>query len=201
MALAAFAIPVWQVIVSLGALTGTPDSALAIYFMQRLADSAPIYPMVAFGAGVTLAITTWYDDIQGKHVYALSLPLPRWYYVALRLAVGMTSVLVMVSALWLAAMFAALLATLPPGLHAYPGGLAVRFALATTLWFTAAFAIASASERTQRVVLLIAAALILGSLALAATGVTAPGEALFDWVSRWPGITDTFAGRWLLFDV
>src|SRR5687767_14368646 len=47
-----------------------------------------MWPALAVVAGLTFAMTAWSWDHSGKHVYALTLPLPRWEYVLLKLGAG-----------------------------------------------------------------------------------------------------------------
>src|SRR5437763_15802396 len=47
-----------------------------------------LYPVLAAALGLLVAITTWAPDHRGRHVHALSLPLPRWRYVLLRFSSG-----------------------------------------------------------------------------------------------------------------
>lgn len=200
LALVAFAIPVIQVLTARDAAGGARPE-LASILISRLLESGPVYPLFALAAGTFVAAATGFDDSQGKFVYALILPVPRWYYLLLRLAVGFTYLGAVVAALWLSALIASAQAALPPGLHAYPGGLTVRFALATGIVFAMMFALMSSSQRTQRrlafgVVGVFALVTLLGIL-----GVTDPVVRFFTRVAQLPSLIDAFTGRWTLFDV
>ena len=49
-----------------------------------------LYPLLATALGLLVAIATWAPDHRGRHIHALTLPLPRWRYVLLRFAAGAT---------------------------------------------------------------------------------------------------------------
>jgi hypothetical protein len=196
----AFAIPVSQILFSSVAGTiGAPEDALGI--MATITASSGAYPIVALLTGALLAVSCWADDSQGKHIYALALPVPRWYYLLLRIAVGMTWIAVTVASLWLAALISTSQLTLPVGLRSYPGALAVRFALAAALTFSVVFAVGSASARIQRGlgIAFVAFFLILGFAA--AMGFGPSVEFIMKIITSRSGLFDIFVGRWLLIDV
>jgi hypothetical protein len=178
---------------------GDPGDAAMILSAQTA--FAPLYPMLAWFLGLLMAATTWGDDTQGKHIYALSLPVPRWYYLLLRLSTGLTYLVIPAIALGIAALITASQVTLPPGLHAYPGGLMVRFALASALGFTVLFALGSANERSIRIGSIVVIALFAVTVILGIAGFDDGIQGFFRAVMSWPSIIDTFAGRWILFDV
>jgi hypothetical protein len=198
--LMAFATPLVQLVLSAAiSMTGDPADAGGVLASQGA--TAGLYPVAAYFFGFTLAATTWSDDTTGKHVYALILPVPRWYYVLLRLGTGMTLLAIPVVALGIAALIGISQVNMPPGLHAYPGGLTVRFALAAGVSFAVAFAAGTASPRTLRrvgigVLLLLILVVIVGSL-----GYDQLAEEAFRSALRWPSFVDAFTGRWLLIDV
>lgn len=200
LALVVFAVPVWQ-LAGAEAFGGGGRPELALPVLTALLATSGIYPLMAYAAGSVLAIGSWYDDFQGKHVYALILPVPRWYYLLLRMAVGLTFVGALVVALWLSAVVASAQVNLPPGLHAYPGGLAVRFALAACVSFVLTFAMCSASRRALRILGLTFIGLVVLAVLVGVMGATSPLTWVSDHIARWPGILDAFTGRWLLIDV
>jgi hypothetical protein len=200
LALVVFAVPVWQ-LVGAEALTGGIRAELAVPVLSALLATSGIYPLMAYAAGSVLAIGSWYDDYIGKHVYALTLPVPRWYYLLLRMAAGLTFVGALVVALWLSAVVASAQVKLPSGLHAYPGGLAVRFALAASVSFVLTFAVCSASRRALRVLGLAFIGLVVLAVLVGVMGATGPLQWIADHIARWPSILDAFTGRWLLIDV
>lgn len=200
LALIVFAVPVWQ-LVGAEAFAGGGRPELALPVLSALLATSGIYPLMAYAAGSVLAIGSWYDDFMGKHVYALVLPVPRWYYLLLRMAAGLTLVGALVAALWLSAVVASAQVTLPPGLHAYPGGLAVRFALAAGVSFVLTFVLCSASRRTLNVLGVSFIGVVVLLVLVAVMGATSPLDWIANHIARWPSIIDAFTGRWLLIDV
>ncbi len=91
---------------------------------------AQVLPYLALLVGVLVGVLTWTPDIAGRHVYALTLPVPRAYFVTLRFAAGAVLLLIPAVALALGASIASLAVTLPPGIHAHPLEVAGRFWLA-----------------------------------------------------------------------
>lgn len=162
-----------------------------------------ILPVLALFTGLSLGVASWAPDHLGAHVYAMSLPVPRWRFVLLRFASGLTLLAGVVAALALGAFTASLAVSLPAGIHAYPVHLTVRFALASLLAFSIFFAIAIA---TKRAVLMVLA--VLGGIALAdilytamAGGAFPITSGLFDILTTAPGPLAILMGRWALFDV
>jgi hypothetical protein len=200
LALVVFAVPVWQLVGATG-FYGGGRPELAIPVLGALLATSGIYPLMAYATGSALAIGSWYDDFQGKHVYALVLPVPRWYYLLLRMAAGLTLVGALVAALWLSAVVASAQISLPPGLHAYPGGLAVRFALAASVSFVLTFVMCSGSRRMLRTLGLIFIGVVVLLVLVGVMGATSPLNWIADHIARWPSILDAFTGRWLLIDV
>ena len=161
-----------------------------------------LYPVLASAIALIVAMVAWTPDHRGRHVYALSLPLPRWHYALLRFAAGATLLAAPVLAVWLGGIVATSLAVIPAGLHAYPTMLAARFALATLVVYSIFFAISAGTVRT--------AGYFLGALGLlvAFEGVAnAAGaeihlfEKLVVLLIVWPGPFDVLTGRWMLIDV
>src|SRR5438876_972452 len=152
--LATFALPVLS-IQEAGVFSG-PSRALPEH-ASRLLDVVQTwglaYPVLALVLGVLMAVSAWGPDHRGRHVYALSLPVPRWHYVLLRFAAGALLLLMPIMAMGIAAAFAAATATLPAGLHAYPLALTFRFGLALLVAYAVVFAISSGTARTAGVVL------------------------------------------------
>jgi hypothetical protein len=161
-----------------------------------------LYPVLAAVLALLIAGITWSPDHRGRHVYALSLPLPRWHYVLLRFGAGALLLIAPVIALWAGALVATTAAVIPPGLHAYPGVLALRFALAVLVAFAVLFAVSSATARTAGYVLAGFAALILLEVlaSVAELNVHILGPMLLRFFV-WPGPLEIFTGRWMLIDV
>ena len=195
---ASFALP----ILSIQKWTGEQGTFDVKLQMLGLEQVGIVYPLLAASLGLALAMTGWMEDHRGRHVYALSLPVPRWYYVLLKLGAGVVLLTIPTAALWVGALLASKFATVPLGLHVYPTGLMLRFALATLVAYTAFFAISAGTNR--------AAGVVLGGIAaVAATQVLFLGAnmdidivtPILERLFSWPSPLEIFGGRWVLIDV
>lgn len=206
--IAAFGLPLLS-IQGLGAPGGGTGTVSAYTILGTSDVFLPLFPILAVAIGVTLALSSWNWDHQLNHVYALSLPLPRWEYAMLKMGAGATLAVVPAAAFWLGAHLAAASVTLPATLHAYPNALTVRFFLAMVLSYTTLFSLAAGTVKTTVTVfsvivvfLILAGSLggLLGDLftVLKETNlVTATFKSLVD-----PhGPFEVFSGAWTLFDV
>lgn len=195
----AFAIPVLSV-------QRAGEAALEHWEARRLLDSigswGVLYPVLAAGLAVLMAMTAWGRDHRGHHVYALSLPVPRWHYALLRFGAGAVLLAAPVVAVWLGALVATAAATLPPGLHAYPHALALRFALAVLVAYAVFFAISAGTTRTAGYILaVIGGVVVVQVLAAVADLEVQLLQAIMDRILIWPGPLEIFTGRWMLIDV
>jgi hypothetical protein len=163
---------------------------------------ARVLPYFALLTGVLVGVMAWTPDITGRHVYALTLPVSRAYFVTMRFLAGALLTLVPAGAFALGAALSSLAVTLPPAVHAHPVEVAARFWLATLTVYAIIFAISSASRRGQIAIISVIGGAILVDLLLLAIGsdfsVTAETFAL---LTNWPGPLAILAGRWALFDV
>jgi hypothetical protein len=160
-------------------------------------------PLIALFLGVLVGMAAWAPDHLGGHVYALTLPLPRWQFVLLRFAAGVTLLAAPILALGLGSLLATLAVTLPAGIHAYPLPLTVRFALASLLCFAIFFSAAIATKRGVLTVLSVIAGVLLADLLhgmLSDSSFSVTGW-LFTSLTTWPGPLAILMGRWALFDV
>lgn len=178
------------------------DTTIAPLLRQGLTTYSVWYPALAAAVGLIIAVSAWAEDHRGGHVYALSLPVPRWRYSLMRFAAGLALLLGPALALLLGALLATGTVSLPPGLRAYPGALALRFALAMLLSFALFFAIASGTARTAGYVL----GGIGGAVALQVLFVLSGVEAspvlwLFQRLTSAGGPLAIFTGPWMLIDV
>jgi len=160
------------------------------------------YAALAAGVGLLVATSCWAPDHRGRHVYALSLPIPRWHYVLLRFAAGAVLLVAPVAALWIGAVLATATAHIPESLRAYPHVLMLRFALATFVAYGLFFAISSGTTRTAAYILLAIGGLFAVQLLLSASGSQSQlAASLWDRLVSWPGPLQVFTGRWMLIDV
>ena len=210
--MAAFALPLLSVR-SLRFGVSLPESASlqGARLLTGISGWAHLYPALAFALGTVLALVVWNWDHRGEHVYALSLPVPRWKYVLLKMGAGATLLLVPVLALWIGSLLAVSITEIPDGLRGYPTAITFRFLLATLISFAVFFALAAGTMRTA-VLLLIAWVLLLflGETVVPFLG-RVWGQAgledfhLLRWMLNaalsWPGPFEVMAGNWMLIDV
>jgi hypothetical protein len=197
--LAAFALPVFS---ARGASAAGRDNWLIEQMLSSLQSWGLVYPLLAGTVGLILARSTWSADHAGKHIYALSLPVPRWNYVLMRFGAGATLLVAPVLALWVGALVATVATTLPPSLQAYPTILALRFGLAAFVAYGVIFAISAGTNKTAGYILAGLGAVLLAQLFLDALGFeTLFVQSLLVKLVLWPGPFEIFTGRWMLFDV
>ena len=161
-----------------------------------------VYPILAGAIGLVVALSAWSADHRGRHIYALSLPIPRWNFVLLRFGAGAVLVALPVVGLWMGALVASAATPLSAGLHAYPTILALRFGLAAFVAYALFFAVSAGTNRTAGFVIgsiaaLVAVQVLLNTLELDAD-ILSPITA---GLMLWPGPFEVFTGRWMLFDV
>lgn len=182
-------------------------------FGQLLVESgmmlSPLFPMLAAVTGAVIALTAWSWDHRIGHVYALSLPVPRWRYAGLKFGTGALLVLIPTLTLALGVAIASASVDLPLGIRAYPEALVLRFTTATLTAYGLTFALASGTMRTA--VILISAILVVVFLGNPIAGFLAdfvpalenvrPTRVLFELASSWPSPFQVFLGDWMLFDV
>jgi hypothetical protein len=194
-------LPLW----ALRSVSNTGETSYHIPSLMASALSASgFYQVVAVLTGVLLAALVWQTDTLRQHVYALSLPVPRWKFVLLRFGAGATLLGIVAACVGLFAAVATALAPLPSMLHAYPLGLAVRFWLGSLVSFSTLFPMAGGNPVRVKRVLAVIATVVVVDLSLAATGITrqpeillAVGQFLFD-----PnGPLVSFFHPWMLLDV
>src|SRR5881409_245665 len=110
--IAGFALP----IMSLQGAARAERNPLAAQELLRAVQSwGTLYPVLAAALGLLVAIATWAPDHRGRHIHALSLPLPRWRYVLLRFSSGATLLALPILAVLAGAILATWSATIPAG--------------------------------------------------------------------------------------
>ena len=171
-------------------------------FLIELQIWGSIYPVLAGIAGLIVALLLWHSDRKGHHIYALLLPVPRRRYVLLNYTAGLVLLIPIVVSLWVGAMVATNLLTLPAGLRHVPHALAATFALAVVLLFGLSFAAAAASRRTLGVGFRLLGLLVAVHLAV----VLIRPQTRILWLAvnallTWPGPLAPLGGRWMLIDV
>jgi hypothetical protein len=195
--LATFSIPLWSVQQFSHASLSRWHVASLLATMQAWGIG---YMLLSMFTGLMIAAGAWSYDTSGRHVYALSLPLPRWHYVLLRYGAGAVLLLLPVVFLWIGSLVATASAVIPIGLHAYPTALTLRYLLASFIIYSVMFALVSVPKKISLIVSIAIATVIVASMIIQQlTG--QPGNALFEWVIQWPGFLEVYFGRWMLIDV
>ena len=210
--MAAFALPLLSVQnLTFGVFFPESSTLRDAALLNGISAWAYLYPSLAFALGTVLALIVWNWDHRGDHVYALSLPLPRWRYVLLKMGAGATLLLIPVAALWIGSLLAVSITDIPEGMRGYPTAITFRFLLATLVSFALFFALAAGTMRTA-VLLLIAwiLLLLLGEAVVPFLGRVWGQTGLEDfrflrWILNaalsWPGPFEVMAGNWMLIDV
>ena len=190
------------------ALRTAPYKDAATYHIPSLynsiAGASAGYQLLALALAVVVAISTWQADINRQHVYALSLPLPRWKFVLLRFGAGAALLGIVAACVSLFGGIATALAPLPPMLHAYPIGLGVRFWLGSLIPFSIIFALLVSNPKAVRFAVAGFATLIAVDFLLAAFNVTQEAVMtrwLFDAAYSSHGPLAAFLSKWMLIDV
>ena len=161
-----------------------------------------LYPILAASLALLVAALAWAADHRGRHVYPLSLPVPRWHYVLLRFGAGLVLLAAPVVAVWIGGLLASSTVTIPTGLHAYPTMLAARFALAVFVTYALFFAISAGTVRMAgRLLIALAVVVVIEVVANAAGAHVSLLEQLLLALVVWPGPLDVLTGRWMLIDV
>ncbi len=160
------------------------------------------YSALAAGLGLLVATNTWAADHRGKHVYALSLPIPRWHYVLLRFGAGALMLLAPALAIWVSSMVATAATEIPESLRVYPHALSVRFALAMLVAYSMFFAISAGTARAAGFVLVAIGGILAAGVLLSAAGSTIDMSGMVaDRLLLWPGPLEVFTGPWMLIDI
>jgi hypothetical protein len=160
------------------------------------------YALLAGAAGLACAMLAWGHDHRGRHVYALSLPIPRSTYTGMRFGAGSLFLLIPVAGVLIGCLVGIAAVRIPTGLHTYPIALTVRFLVASFVAYALFFAVLASSTK--------AAAYVLGTLAGIAVLLflmssynfgleVMSGVAQVLFGDR--GLLSVFTGHWMLIDV
>jgi hypothetical protein len=196
---AAFAIP----LLSLQGAARADRGALQAQDLLRAVQSwGSLYPLLAAALGLLMAIASWASDHRGRHVHALTLPLPRWRYVLLRFGAGLVLLAPAIVAVLVGASLAVITATIPAGFQGYPLALAIRFALAVLVAYAVFFAISAGTARTAGFILAAIAAVVLVQVIVSIASIDLDLLRIAQLVLlEGPGPLAVFTGRWMLIDV
>jgi hypothetical protein len=173
-----------------------------IVMLSTVESTGTLFPILAVILGLTLSVGAWSADHQAEHVYALTLPIPRWHYVLLRFGAGLLLIVPVVAAVGSGCAMALGSLDLPAGLRGYGGAVTLRFALAATVSYAATFALAAGTKRTTAAVLAVFTALIILGLILETFGAS-PNvvEQIMNAIFVRPGPFEVLVGPWALIGV
>lgn len=175
------------------------DAATFVTAMQAWATG---YALLAAMVGLLVALSAWQPDHAGRHVYALSLPVSRARYTALRFGAGSVFLAIPIVAVLIGCLVVAGIGAIPAGLHAYPLELTVRFALAAFVAYAIFFAIASSTPQAAGVVIGVIVAVLFTQYLLTVGGSKVDIiQPIGDFLFVRPGLFSVFTGRWMLVDV
>lgn len=196
--LAGFAIP----IASVQSVARRDYGQQAGYIIGAMQQYAVVYAVLAAAIGLVFASLAWSNDHKGRHIYALSLPVSRAKYAAMRFAAGVIFLLLPTLGVLAGCLIASVIVPIPAGLHTYPIALTLRFLLASGLAFSIFFAIAASTPKTAGLILGGIAAVFIVAFILSAAEIKYD---LLGHVSSFlftePGLLSVFTGRWMLVDV
>jgi hypothetical protein len=196
--LAAFLVPV--IIIKIGYTM--VDSYAISNVLNVMSYAGVFFGSLALLCAFGMAWRPYIADAQLKHVGPLSLPVPWATFVRLRFLAGATLLLIPTIAVWLGGVIATAATTIPPTLHAYPGGIAIRFLFASLVGYSAAFLLQYvAGKHAVRVAIGIFFAIILIELAANMLGYDSVMLKVWNLLTTWPGPFAIFSARWMLVDV
>lgn len=186
----------------IASLQSAREASNAQEFIFRMQAWGLGYALLAAGAGLVVALAAWGHDHQGRHVYALSLPITRARYALLRFAAGALFLAPIALGVLLGSLAVIVSGAIPEGLHAFPVSLTLRFAFAALVSYALFFAIGSATTRTAAAVLGAIAVLLFAQFLLSTLNIDYDLlSRVGDFVFARPGILSVFSGRWMLIDV
>lgn len=194
--LAGFLVPVMSV------QTAQPAILHADQFVNQMQGWGSAYAVLAAGAGLMMALLAWGHDHRGRHVYALSLPVPRWKYALMRFGAGALFLLAPVAGVLAGALVVAAVGAIPAGLHVYPIAVTLRFAFSAGVAYAIFFAISSATPKTAGIALGLIGGVVVAQVAFSM--VSANYDVIGHvgaFIFNPPGILSVFSGRWMLVDV
>jgi hypothetical protein len=164
--------------------------------------SGYVLALFAIITGIVVQDASWRQDVNGKYIYALSMPVPWQELLVRRVAAGMILLLIPALFALLGGGIAASLLELPSTLHAYPFGVAVRYFLASVLAYAMwSILVRLSGERASLVVLLLLLAVPMAAVSIEVFHLNID----VTWMSRVltssPSPLAVFFSRWALIDV
>jgi hypothetical protein len=160
------------------------------------------FGILATLTAMSLAWRPWVVDAGLRHVGPLSLPVPWSTFVRLRFLAGATLLLAPAFAVWIGGIIATTATPVPPTLHAYPGGVAVRFLLASLVSYAAGFLLQYvAGKQAVRVAVILLVIVAVVEMGASVFGYESVAVRVWSALTTWPGPLSVFGVRWMLIDV
>ena len=170
--------------------------------VRNMQQFGAFYALLAAGSGLACAMFAWGHDHRGRHVYALTLPIPRSTYTAMRFGAGSLCLLIPVIGVLIGCLVGLAAVQVPTGLQSYPLALTVRFLIACFVAYSLFFAVLASSTRAAAYALGGIGAVIGVMFLLNSFGIGAEArEALILALFGDRGMLSVFTGRWMLIDV
>ncbi len=170
--------------------------------LTAVAAAGAFFVFLAFVCAIGLAVRPYLADQALKHVYSLSLPVPWATFLRYRFLAGAVLLVAPTIAVFMGAGLATMTAAVPPTLHAYPFGLAVRFYLSALEIYAATFLLQYvAGKNAVRVVLALIGVLVVLELGSRFFGTTDAWVWMWDHLTTLPGPLETLTARWMMIDV
>ena len=161
-----------------------------------------VFAFAAISTGVLVQDASIRPDVEGRYIYALSLPV-RWQQLLLRrTGAGLLLLIIPAIFVWIGGVLATSLIVIPYSLHTYAGGVAMRFFLASVLAFAVwSVVVRYSGKKSSVIVLTVLLLLILVPLALLLAGKGYLIEPVFRGIIDPPSPFSVFTARWALIDV
>jgi hypothetical protein len=157
---------------------------------------------LAIACAFGLAWRPYINDASLKHVGPLSLPISWPRFVQMRFLAGVVLLLVPTVAVWIGGVIATASAPIPPTLHTYPGGIAIRFFFAALIAYAAGFLLQYAGgKHAVRIAIFLFLTVVGVELAGQLLGYDSIVGSTWNALTSWPGPFSIFGARWMLIDV
>jgi hypothetical protein len=196
--LAAFLVP--TVIIRIG--YSQVDAYSISNVLGVMGFAGAFFGVLALVCAFGLAWRPYIIDASLRHVGPLSLPVPWATFVRLRFLAGATLLLIPTIAVLLGGVIATATSVVPATLHAYPGGVAIRFLFASLIAYSAGFLLQYVAGRhAVRVAIGLFFLVIAVELAVTLLGYESMVLRVWNVFTTWPGPFSIFNARWMLIDV
>jgi hypothetical protein len=170
--------------------------------LNVMAFAGVFFGSLAVVCALSLAWRPWVVDAGLRHVGPLTLPLTWPAFVRLRFLAGATLLLAPTLAVWLGGLIATSVTPIPPTLHAYPGGVALRFLLAALVAYAGGFLLQYvAGKHAVRVAIGLLFFVVIIELVANLLGYGSFTAKAWEALTTWPGPLSVFNVRWMLIDV